>query len=109
LVVIDAINSADGSLLPLADWHAVVRRHGALLVVDDAHGLGVRGGGRGAVHEAGLASETDVVTTVTLSKVKHEIPSKNKNPIPNPNLNPIPNPNQNPISYHNSKPNPQIQ
>lgn len=68
LVVVDAINSADGDLLPLAEWHALARRHHALLVIDDAHGVGVRGDGRGAVHEAGIASEPDVVTTMTLSK-----------------------------------------
>jgi len=68
LVVIDAINSADGDLLPLAEWHRLARRHGALLVIDDAHGVGVRGQGRGAVAEVGLAAEPDVITTVTLSK-----------------------------------------
>ncbi|HEY2042650.1 MAG TPA: 8-amino-7-oxononanoate synthase [Jatrophihabitans sp.] len=68
LLVIDAINSANGDLLALADWHAMARRHGAMLIVDDAHGIGVRGSGRGAVAEAGLAAEPDVVTTITLSK-----------------------------------------
>lgn len=69
LVVTDSVFSVDGDLAPLADLHAVVRRHGALLLVDDAHGLGVVGeGGRGAVHAAGLAGEPDVVVTVTLSK-----------------------------------------
>lgn len=68
LLVIDAIGSADGDLLPLADWHRLARRHRALLLVDDAHGLGIRGGGRGAVAEAGIAHEPDVVTSVTLSK-----------------------------------------
>lgn len=68
MVVIDAINSADGDLLPLADWHALAVRFAALLVIDDAHGLGVRGGGRGAVAEAGLAGQANVITTLTLSK-----------------------------------------
>jgi 8-amino-7-oxononanoate synthase len=68
IVVLDAINSADGELLDLAEWHRLTHRFGALLVVDDAHGLGVRGGGRGAVFEAGIAGEPDVITTVTLSK-----------------------------------------
>ncbi len=68
LMVIDAINSADGDLLPLTDWHVMARRHGALLIVDDAHGVGVRGNGHGAVAEAGIASEGDVITTMTLSK-----------------------------------------
>ena len=68
LIVIEAINSADGDLSALRDWHWLARRFGALLLVDDAHGLGVRGGGRGSVAEAGLATEPDVVTTITLSK-----------------------------------------
>lgn len=68
LVVIDAIGSADGRLTPLVQWHALARRHGAVLVVDDAHGLGVRGNGAGSVAEAGLAGEDDVVLTLTLSK-----------------------------------------
>jgi 8-amino-7-oxononanoate synthase len=49
--------------------HEVTRRHGALLIVDEAHGLGVRGeGGRGLLHEVGLAGAPDVVMTTTLSK-----------------------------------------
>ncbi len=45
------------------------RRRGALLIVDEAHGLGVRGtGGRGLLHEVGLAGAEDVVMTTTLSK-----------------------------------------
>jgi 8-amino-7-oxononanoate synthase len=68
LVVIDAINSADGDLLPLNEWHQLARRNGALLIMDDAHGVGVRGDGRGSAAEAGIAAEPDVVTTVTLSK-----------------------------------------
>jgi 8-amino-7-oxononanoate synthase len=39
------------------------------LIVDEAHGLGVRGaGGEGLVHEVGLAGAPDVVMTTTLSK-----------------------------------------
>jgi 8-amino-7-oxononanoate synthase len=69
LVVTDAIFSVDGDLAPLAAMHALARRHGALLVVDEAHSLGVVGpAGQGAVEAAGLAGEPDVVRTVTLSK-----------------------------------------
>ncbi len=61
--------SVDGDLAPLAELHAVARAHGALLVVDEAHALGVIGpAGRGAVEAAGLAGEPDVVRTVVLSK-----------------------------------------
>ena len=69
LVVTDSVFSVDGDLAPLAELHAACRKHNAALVVDDAHGFGVLGeGGRGAVAEAGLIGEPDVVTTVTLSK-----------------------------------------
>ncbi|WP_326546794.1 8-amino-7-oxononanoate synthase [Mycolicibacterium sp. ND9-15] len=69
VVLTDSVFSADGVLAPLPSLHEVCRRHGALLIVDEAHGLGVRGtGGRGLLHEAGLAGEADVVMTTTLSK-----------------------------------------
>lgn len=69
VVVTDSVFSADGVLAPLRELHDACRRHGALLVVDEAHGLGVRGdGGRGLVAEVGLAGAPDVVVTTTLSK-----------------------------------------
>jgi len=69
LVVTDAVFSVDGDLAPLRDLHALARRYDALLVVDEAHALGVVGAeGRGGVAAAGLADEPDIVRTVTLSK-----------------------------------------
>jgi 8-amino-7-oxononanoate synthase len=69
LVVVDAVFSVDGALAPLADLHGVCGSAGALLVVDEAHALGVIGpGGRGLSAAAGIASAPDVVRTITLSK-----------------------------------------
>jgi 8-amino-7-oxononanoate synthase len=69
LVVSEGVFSVDGDLAPLRELHAVCRRQGAVLLVDDAHATGVRGpAGAGAVAEAGLAGEPDVVVTLTLSK-----------------------------------------
>ena len=69
VVVTDAVFSVDGDLAPLAELHSVARAHDALLVVDEAHSLGVIGaGGRGACLDAGIAAEQDVVRTLTLSK-----------------------------------------
>lgn len=69
LLVTDSVFSVDGDLAPLPALFEACRAHGAALVVDDAHGFGVLGdGGRGAVAEAGLIGEPDVVTTLTLSK-----------------------------------------
>ncbi len=69
VLVSDTVFSVDGDAAPLAALAAACREHGAGLVVDDAHGLGVLGaGGRGAAHAAGLAGADDVVVTATLSK-----------------------------------------
>lgn len=69
LVITDSVFSADGALAPLRRLHEVCRRHRAVLLADEAHGLGVRGDdGRGLVQESGLAGEPDVVVTTTLSK-----------------------------------------
>ncbi|MQY37171.1 8-amino-7-oxononanoate synthase 1 [Streptomyces sp. RB17] len=69
IVVSDTVFSVDGDRAPLAELAGACREHGAGLVVDDAHGLGVLGdGGRGAPYAAGLAGASDVVVTATLSK-----------------------------------------
>ncbi|MFD5947797.1 8-amino-7-oxononanoate synthase [Streptomyces collinus] len=69
IAVSDTVFSVDGDAAPLAGLAEACREHGAGLVVDDAHGLGVLGdGGRGAPQAAGLAGADDVVATVTLSK-----------------------------------------
>jgi len=58
-----------GDLAPITELHRAARAQGALLLVDEAHSFGVVGSvGRGGVYAAGLATEPDVVRTVTLSK-----------------------------------------
>jgi 8-amino-7-oxononanoate synthase len=69
LVVTDSVFSVDGDLAPLSQLAEACGKHGAALLVDDAHGFGVIGeGGKGAVHDAGLAGSPNVVMTLTLSK-----------------------------------------
>ncbi|MQY21234.1 8-amino-7-oxononanoate synthase [Nocardia macrotermitis] len=69
LMLTDSVFSADGDLAPLTELHQVVRANGAVLIVDEAHGIGVRGdGGRGLVQEVGLAGLPDLIITATLSK-----------------------------------------
>ncbi len=69
LIVTDAVFSVDGDLAPLPELHEVARRHGAVLIVDEAHSFGIVGRhGRGALAAAGLAGDPDVVGTGTLSK-----------------------------------------
>ncbi|WP_265447694.1 8-amino-7-oxononanoate synthase [Flexivirga meconopsidis] len=68
LVAVESIYSVLGDAAPLTDLYDVCRRHGALLVVDEAHGIGVAGDGRGLVHASGLAGAPGLVVTATLSK-----------------------------------------
>lgn len=68
LVAVESIYSVLGDAAPLAELYAVCRAYGALLLVDEAHGIGVAGEGRGAVHALGLAGAAGLVVTATLSK-----------------------------------------
>ncbi|MBL7253782.1 8-amino-7-oxononanoate synthase [Paractinoplanes lichenicola] len=69
LVVTESVFSVDGDLAPLAELHEVTSARGALLLIDDAHALGLLGpAGAGGVVAAGLAGRSDVVVTATLSK-----------------------------------------
>jgi len=69
LVLVETIYSVLGDAAPIAGLAEVCAAHGAVLVADEAHGLGVVGiGGRGLLHEAGLGTRNDVIATATLSK-----------------------------------------
>ncbi|MEI8408315.1 MULTISPECIES: 8-amino-7-oxononanoate synthase [unclassified Kribbella] len=68
LVLTESVFSVLSDEAPLVDLSAVARAQDAVLVVDEAHGLGVTGGGHGSVHAAGLAGLDHVIVTMTLSK-----------------------------------------
>jgi 8-amino-7-oxononanoate synthase len=68
IVVTDSVFSMDGDIAPLPAMLALCERHGAWLVVDDAHGFGVLGEhGRGALEHFGLRSP-NLVYMGTLGK-----------------------------------------
>ena len=68
IVVTDSVFSMDGDIAPLPAMLALCERHGAWLVVDDAHGFGVLGqAGRGVLSHFGLRSP-NLVYVGTLGK-----------------------------------------
>lgn len=68
IVVTDSVFSMDGDLAPLPALLALCERHGAWLVVDDAHGFGVLGEqGRGTLEHFALRSP-NLVYVGTLGK-----------------------------------------
>jgi 8-amino-7-oxononanoate synthase len=68
LLVTEGVFSMDGDLAPLPDWAELGRRHDAWLLVDDAHGTGVTGDGRGTVARFGLTVRDVPLQVGTLSK-----------------------------------------
>jgi 8-amino-7-oxononanoate synthase len=69
LIVTDGIFSMDGDRAPLREIAGLGKKHGAWLMVDDAHGIGIDGPqGRGCVAGSGLGQEEVPVLTGTLGK-----------------------------------------
>jgi 8-amino-7-oxononanoate synthase len=62
LIVTDGVFSMDGDIAPLEEIVELAQRYDARVMVDAAHGMGTIGpGGRGAVADAGLEDEVDIV------------------------------------------------
>jgi len=62
LVVLEGVYSMLGDIAPLKAMVEVAKRHGAMVVVDEAHGMGFFGpNGRGVFEEAGVEDQVDFV------------------------------------------------
>ncbi len=61
LVATEGVFSMGGDIAPIREIVRLCRKYGARLLVDDAHGIGVLGGGRGTVAASGCAAEVDLI------------------------------------------------
>lgn len=72
LIAVESVYSVLGDQAPLAGLLALAEQHDAMLLVDEAHSLGVTGTGnfqgRGSVAGTALAGHPNVIVTATLSK-----------------------------------------
>ncbi|ALV44133.1 8-amino-7-oxononanoate synthase [Pseudarthrobacter sulfonivorans] len=72
LIAVESLYSVLGDEAPLAGMLALAEEHDAVLLIDEAHSLGVTGSGtfqgRGSVAGTALAGHPNVIVTATLSK-----------------------------------------
>ena len=61
MVVVDGVYSMGGDLAPLPEMIPILKKYGARLMVDDAHSLGVMGGGRGTAAHFGVTGDVDLI------------------------------------------------
>ncbi len=61
LVIVDGVFSMSGDIAKLPEIVPICKKYGARLMVDDAHSLGVLGGGRGTGHHFGCPNDVDLV------------------------------------------------
>ena len=61
LVVVDGLFSMEGDIAPLPEITRLCKQYGARLMVDDAHALGVLGGGKGTAAQFGLTDDVDLI------------------------------------------------
>ncbi len=67
LVIVDGLFSMEGDIAPLPELVPLCKQHGARLMVDDAHAMGVLGGGRGSAAHFGMTDQVDLIMS-TFSK-----------------------------------------
>jgi 8-amino-7-oxononanoate synthase len=67
MVVVDGLFSMEGDIAPLPEIVPLCKKYGARLMVDDAHAMGVLGGGRGTAAHFGLTDDVDLIMS-TFSK-----------------------------------------
>jgi 8-amino-7-oxononanoate synthase len=61
LLVVDGLYSMEGDIAPLPEIIPLCKEYGVRLMVDDAHAVGVLGGGRGTAAHFGVTEDVDLI------------------------------------------------
>jgi 8-amino-7-oxononanoate synthase len=67
LLVVDGLFSMEGDIAPLPELVPICKKYGVRIMVDDAHAMGVLGGGRGTAAHFGMTDDVDLIMS-TFSK-----------------------------------------
>lgn len=67
LLVVDGLFSMEGDIAPLPELVPLCKQYGVRLMVDDAHAMGVLGGGKGTAAHFGMTEDVDLIMS-TFSK-----------------------------------------
>lgn len=67
IIIVDGLFSMEGDLAPLPEIVPLAKKYGARFMVDDAHGMGVTGGGHGTSYHFGVTKDVDLIMS-TFSK-----------------------------------------
>jgi 8-amino-7-oxononanoate synthase len=68
IVITDTVFSMDGDIAPLAGIYDICKKNNAILYIDDAHGTGVLGNGRGTLSHFNIKPDPWVIQMGTFSK-----------------------------------------
>ncbi len=68
IIITDGVFSMEGDIAPLKEINFLAKKYSAVLIIDDAHGTGVMGEGRGTLYHFGLEPEDHIIQMGTLSK-----------------------------------------
>ncbi len=68
IVITDTVFSMDGDITPLSGIYDICKKNNAILYIDDAHGTGVLGKGRGALSHFNIRPEPWIIQMGTFSK-----------------------------------------
>lgn len=68
IVITDTVFSMDGDIAPLSEICDICKKNNAILYIDDAHGTGVLGNGRGTLSHFNIKPEPSIIQVGTFSK-----------------------------------------